>query len=171
MNTTMDMNHTEAWKAVTEFSKTVLSLSATLLAVIASYLVLQGATITLWTVIAPALLTLAIVLSLYGFGHAIKALKTGTSQAFALVGCNLGAVALLLSILSLPFTLRTEPQSIDSILATIESSTQSFPVRLSAGNCKAISKQNDSYLLTYVAAGATVQVEYSITKNEIVSIK
>ncbi len=171
MNANMDTSHTEAWKAVTEFSKTVLSLSATVLAAIASYLVLQGAVITPWTAIAPALLTLAIILSLYGFGHAIKALKTGTSQAFALIGCNLGAVALLLSILSLPFTLRSEPATIDSMLNAIESSTHSFPVPLRASNCKTISRQGDEYVLTYVAANATMQVTYSTAKNEILSIK
>ena len=171
MSANMDTNHTEAWKAVTEFSKTVLSLSATVLAAIASYLVLQGAAITAWTAIAPALLVLAIILSLYGFGRAIKALKTGTSQTFALLGCNLGAVALLLSILALPFTLRSEPATIDSMLSAIENGTHSFPVPLSASNCRTITRQGDDYILTYATANATAQVTYSAAKNEILSIK
>lgn len=167
----MSPNELEAWKAVTEFSKTVLSLSATVLAALASYIVLERPPVGLVMAVSPALLVLAVILSLYGFGRAIKALKSGASQKASLFGCNAGAVALLCSIVLLPFTLESPSQSVDSVLSFVEATTKTYPLSLSAANCKEISKVGDAYTLRYVIDGTSIMVTYSLSEDKIVSIK
>lgn len=167
----MSPNELEAWKAVTEFSKTVLSLSATVLAALASYIVLERPPVGLIMAVSPALLVLAVIFSLYGFGGAIKALKSGTSQKIALLGCNAGAVALLCSIVLLPLTLKSPNHSIDGILSLVEATTKTYAVSLSAANCKEISKVQDAYKLRYVIGGTSIEAIYSLSENIIVSIK
>ena len=167
----MDLNKLEALKAVTDFSKTVLSISTTILAALVSYIILQGTIFTEWLVVTPLLLSVAIILSLFGFGGGISGLSKGVADKSGILCCNLGAIVLLLSIISLPFTLHSTNPSIDKVLSIVESSTKSYPVSLTAGNCKQVTYSNDEYAITYVVGPVSVGVSYSLTKQKIVSIK
>jgi hypothetical protein len=164
-------NFVEEWKSVIDFTKTVLSISTGLLAAIASLLLignykLQG---TGW--IPPALLMLSALMSLFGFGRAIQALRANTAKNAALLLSNLSVLALIAAIVSAPFAIETEASSIDQALSSVEAATKKWPVDLSARNCSEISRKGEELILTYQANGRTTQVVFSTATKTILQIK
>jgi hypothetical protein len=165
------MNHIEAWKGVVDFTKTVMSLAAGLLAAFVTFFVVNGRQLVGWEYLSPGLLIASVLLSLYGFGQALSALKSGTSSWPSILFSNAGAVALVVAICALPFTLRPRTGSIDEALAKVESETKMFPVDLAAKNCRAIERRGESLVLSYEAMGKLASVTYSLTAGRVESIK
>jgi hypothetical protein len=170
-STNVDPNHLEAWKGLIDFAKTVLSLSTAVLAAYVSYVVVNGDSLHGWDFISPGLLVASIILSLFGFGRALPALKSGNSSVPGIFMTNASVAALVLAICLIPFTQPTHPTSIDQVLARIEASTKKYAVNLAAGNCHAIERKGDSWVLDYAAGGATAQVIYSIPLARIESVR
>src|ERR1700688_1791647 len=85
----------EAWKGVIDFAKTVLSIGAALLAAVASLLLVGKYKLEGLGWVPPALLIMSIMLSLYGFGLSIHALRSGLPRGNALLFCNLSVFALI----------------------------------------------------------------------------
>lgn len=164
-------NFVEEWKSVIDFTKTVLSISTGLLAAIASLLLIGSYKLQGYGWVPPALLIISILLSLYGFGRAIQALRTGTSKAAALLLSNISVGFLIVAIGSAPFAIQTEASSIDQALSSIEAATKKWPVDLSARNCSQISRTGEELTLTYEANGHTAQVLYSTATKTILEIK
>src|ERR1700690_1078176 len=112
-STNVDPNHLEAWKGLIDFAKTVLSLSTAVLAAYVSYVVVNGESLHGWDFISPGLLVASIILSLFGFGRALPALKSGTSSVPGIFMTNASVGALVLAICLIPFTQPMHPSSID----------------------------------------------------------
>lgn len=168
--TDADMNHIEAWKGVVDFTKTVMSMAAALLAALVSYVVVNGHELKGLEFVSPALLVAAVLLSLYGFGQALSALKSGTSSGPSILLSNAGALALIAAICAVPFTLKTE-SSIDEALARVELDARKFPVDLAAKNVRSVEKKGDVLLMSYEAAGKSALVTYSVAAGRIDGVK
>jgi hypothetical protein len=164
-------NFIEEWKGVIDFTKTVLSISTGLLAAIASLLLVGNYKLhgTGW--IPPTLLIVSALMSLFGFGRAIQALRTGSTKKAALLLSNLSVIVLIAAVVSAPFAIETESSSIDQALSSIEAATKKWPVDLSARNCSEISRKGEELTLTYQANGHTTQVVYSTATKTILQIK
>lgn len=163
----------ESWKAVIDFAKTVLSIGSALLAAIASLLLVGNFELQDYGWVSPVLLIVSMLLSLYGLGGAIQALRSGVHRPRALLFCNLSVALLIAGIVAAPFTINVEPKtlSIDQVLAKVETTTRQWPIELSARNCRKIERNGDDLVLIYESGGKSSQVTYSTTKKTIVQIK
>jgi hypothetical protein len=159
----MDKSHVEAWKAVTEFTKVIISLSTSVLTLLVGYMTVN------W--IPPFLLVVSIIFSIYGFGRAIPAIKTGDQQPASLLYSNLSAFALTLGIMTVPFISIEKNQTIDNVLHIVEQETQSLNHELSPKNCKEVTLQDDLYVLKYPQKEKTMIVKYSVKSKSILLVK
>lgn len=100
-------NHVEAWKAVIDFSKVVLAFSSALTAAVIGYYLTNNVRPSFISLVPVTLLVLSAVLSLFGFGRGIVAVKTGKTSKSGLAFCNFAAVALFVGVL-LVFFIRPE---------------------------------------------------------------
>ena len=110
---TSSQNFVEEWKSVIDFTKTVLSISTGLLAAIASLLLIGNYRLQGYGWVPPVLLIISALLSLFGFGRAIQALRAGSAKNAALWLSNISVFVLIGAIISAPFAIQTEASSID----------------------------------------------------------
>lgn len=118
MNATVG-DHTEAWKAVTDFAKTVVSLASGVLTVLIGYYVTSGfvAGYRFVNYAAPGLLALAVLCGIFGFGRAIRAISKGGSEVGGIWLCNISVLFLLAGVMASAFVRSDEPYSLVRMVA------------------------------------------------------
>lgn len=167
----MENNHVEAWKSVIEFTKVIVSLSTSILTILIGYITLSSIDfITFPNFIPPAFLVLAIAFSLYGFGRAIPAIRSGNQKTESIFFSNLAALSLTIGILTIPVISVNTKQTIDDVLNNVQKETQSLNYLLLAGACDQVNLQGDIYTLRYPLKEKTVMVRYSTKSREIIFI-
>lgn len=167
----MDKSHVEAWKAVTEFTKVIVSLSTSILTILVGYITLNNIDLSFYNLLPPFFLILAIVLSLFGFGRAIPAIKSGNQNRNSILFSNLSVLALIIGIISIPIiSVNPQPPSVDGVLKIVEQETQSLSYQLSAEKCEKVTVQGDVYTLSYSLKEKSVVVKYSKKSKEIIFV-
>lgn len=166
----MDKSPVEAWKAVTEFTKVIVSLATSVLTILVGYIALNSIELTFPNLLPPSFLVLAIVLSLYGFGRAIPAIKNGVHNRGSILFANLSVAALVLGILTIPLLSVKQEKSVDYVLKIVEQETQSLSYRLLPEKCRQVTFERDIYVLVYPLKEKTVTVKFSIKSNHIIFV-
>jgi hypothetical protein len=160
----------EAYKAIIDFNKVIISISSTVLAALIAYLAYQKVEFHWINYVSSFFLVLSIFFSITGFGNAIATIKDGISRRGTILMSNFGASILILGILSM-LLIRTNNEGLDDILKSVESSTNSLNKNLSPKNCIRIELKDDYYLIDYKADTISTKVIYSIKKGKITLIK
>lgn len=168
--TTTQINTVEAYKSVIDFNKTIISMSSAVLAALIAYLIYQNVEFRLFNYVSVALLVISILLSIFGFGQAIRTVKDGVSRTGTIALTNFGAIFLMAGILANLF-IKDDIKTIDEILKSVEKSTITLDKKLLPQNCKSIELKDDDYILQYKGDTTNSVVTYSIKKQTIVSIK
>jgi len=166
----MDKSHVEAWKGVTEFTKVIVSLSTSILTILVGYITLNSIDLSFPNLIPPAFLVGAIISSLFGFGRAIPAIKSGDSKPASVLFSNLAALALTIGIITIPVISVNAKQTVDDVLNNVQQETQSLSYKLSAKVCDQINLQGDVYTLRYPLKEKTITVKYSINSKEVIFV-
>ncbi len=161
---------TEAYKAVIDFNKVVISISSAILAALISYLVSQDFSFAPRNFASPIVLTISIACSLLGFGRAIGAINKKEPRINAVKFSNVAGGAMLLGILSIGFIKKNEEKKIDDILKEIDKTSSILEYKLQPANCTGFDLREKTYVLHYAYDTIAVQVDYSLEKSKILSL-
>lgn len=154
----MSDNHIEAWKAVTEFTKVIASLSISILTILIGYITLNKIELSFANVVAPLFLVIAIVLSLFGFGRAIPAIKSGEQNVGSILFSNLSVLSLVIGIITIPLISTKQPPALQ------------LPLPSDCKPCLEAPKKTDAHRYKVIAQkGLNVRVNPSI-HSDIVKI-
>jgi hypothetical protein len=169
------MNHLEAWKSVIELSKTIISIASTLLTALMGYYVLNLSyfdTSAITTYIPIFLLILSIILSVWGFGKAISAIRNVSSEPVGVFYINASIFVLIFSILSLGLVnINHTRKSLDAVLTDIERETISLEIKLTSKLVKKVEVIDSAYLITYETGSKSTNVTYSQIENKIIKVE
>lgn len=173
MGQTDDKSHVEAWKTVTEFAKTVISISSAILTAFIAYYVANQPDFdeSRLNYLSPALLVIAIVCAIFAFGRAIKAVKSGDSQKGGVAFANASVVFMLAGVLAIATLQFKKSQSLDVVLAGIEKETASLPTPLSPGMAHKVLTSGDDYLVTFRTAAGLIAVTYASKTGRITRLE
>lgn len=169
-NSGITMNYIEAYKALIEFVKVIISISSTLLAALISYIVVQDLTISWWLIISPMLLIASIGTGLLSFGRAIIGVRDNASQKNVSMFGNASAAFLVCGILALGFIKINQQPSPDEMMESIQHHTTSFHARLLPDSCESIEKKGDNYIFQYKVDSNQYIVTYSTSEKKIISL-
>lgn len=170
---TDDKSHVEAWKAVTEFAKTVIAIcSAVLTALLAYYVANRSDFDESWlNYLSPLVLVIAIVCAIFAFGRAIKAVKSGESQKGGVVFANVSVAFMVAGVLAIAAIHLKPGRSLDVVLARIEKETASLPVQLTPGMVHKVETSDTDYRVTYRTATDLVAVSYAVKEGRITRLE
>ncbi len=164
-------NIKEAYTAVIDFNKTIITITSTVLAALISYLVFQDYNLLYQNLISPLVLLISLIFSFFGIGLAIPAINTDTSKIWAVRHSNIGASIMLIGILCIGFIQPKEKLSIDKVLLKIETSLKRVEPSLIQKNCKSFELIDDNYIIFYSQDSLHRRVVYSLDKDNIVSLQ
>jgi hypothetical protein len=165
-------SHVEAWKSLIDYQKTIISLSSAVLAAIVGFY-LTGKYTEVWpTIILPVLLLIvSIITACYGFGRAIKSVKTGESEPAAVSLSNWATGLLIAGILS-AFSIDPKMSAgLDQIVSNIGKETSQLSDKLEPDKIESITYANKIYTLHYKTQSGTKMVTYTTEENKILEIK
>ena len=164
-------NIKEAYTAVIDFNKTIITITSTVLAALISYLVFQDYNLSFQNLISPLVLLISLIFSFFGIGLAIPAIHTDTSRIWAVRHSNIGASIMLIGIFCIGFIQPKEKLSIDKVLLKIETSIKRVEPSLTQKNCKSFELIDDNYIIFYSQDSLHRRVVYSLDKDNIVSLQ
>jgi len=159
---------TEAYKAIIDFNKAIISIASTILAALISFLVFQGYPITLVNFASPIIILVAIFLSLMGFGHSILALQTGISRPRAKLFSNFGAYFLLIGLSLIILIHKKEETNLQKVMSQVEKTGRSMHKNLDPAHCLNILQQKDICILKYRYDSLVAEVTFSFSANDII---
>lgn len=164
-------NIKEAYTAVIDFNKTIVSISSTILAALISYLVFQEYDFTIRNFTSPILLVISITFSFFGFGFAIPAINVAQAKIWAVRFSNIGAAVMLLGIISIAFIQKKELNDLDKILHKVETTFKTIDPKINRSNCQSFSLSGETYIFNFTDNKTIKQVTFSTNSQQIVSYK
>lgn len=162
----MPDNYKDSYLSVIEFNKVIVSIASTILAALISYLVFQEYDFTFRNLISPIVIFISLILSLFGFGNAIPAIKKDQSRKWAIRASNAAASFMFIGIGLIGFIQPKKDKTINDILKYVESSSINFNHNLIPNNCSEISFINRDYILKYNLDSIVVKTIYSLDDDK-----
>jgi len=159
----------EAYSAVIDFSKTVISITSTILAAEVGYLVFQDYDLTWHNSFSAILLIISIFLSLFCFGSAIESVKDSNSRPNTMLMGNGGAFFMIAGIICLIFISKKNDVGLNEVLINIEKSSFGQSKKLDIRNCYKIQLNEKQYNLNYKTDSLETNIVYSLESNKILS--
>lgn len=168
-----DKSHVEAWKSLIDLSKTTISIASMVLTALIGFYVLNQSKFDVSNInyVAPILLVLSILSAIYGFGKAIRVIKTGTSETSGVIFINISVVLLVAGILFISLIEFNKNEPLNVVLENITKETKTFETELSPKFIKKLVLIDSNYLITYDIDGEIKKITYSLKENKIVSIE
>ncbi len=163
-------NVKEAYTAVIDFNKTIISITSAILAALISYLVFQDYNLNLINLISPISLMISLIFSLLGIGYAIPAINIGQSKIWAVRFSNIGAAIMLIGIILIVFIEKKEKPTIDKVLNHIETSLKKVDSRFIQKNCQSFELLDNKYIIHYSYDKSRKKVVYSLDQDKIISL-
>lgn len=166
-------SHVEAWKSVIEFCKTIISISSAILTALIGYYIVSQPELSSSHLnkAPPALLVLAMLFAMFGFGRSIKSISQGTSVTSGIALANLSVFFLTIGILSIALIKVDKGSSLDAVISQIQQNSKKINKQLTQKQMKTLSVTGDKYIITYETDKGDVMVTYSTTENRIIDIK
>lgn len=170
---TGDKSHVEAWKAVTEFAKAVISICSVILTALLAYYVANQSEFgeSRLNYLSPTLLVIAIVCAIFAFGRAIKAVSSGASQRDGVAFANVSVVFMVAGVLSIAAIQLKKAQSLDVVLVRIERETASLPVKLTSGMVHRVEASDTDYRVTFRTDADLVVVTYAVKDGRVTQLE
>jgi len=160
-------NFGEAWKAVIDFAKTLISISAALLAAVASLVLTGTLKLSGLAYLPPLLLVVSTLLAIYGFGQAISALRKGEHRRAGLMYCNLAVFVLIGAIVLAPFAMSRPPEPpLLEVLAKIEQATGNWSTPLTPKNFLGVERNGEEHLVSFRVPAGRMEVAFTPSKDE-----
>jgi hypothetical protein len=162
----------EAWKAIIEFSKTLIGLATSILTVILGLVVVGQLTLggMVWATIACVILS--IFFALHSYGKGIVAIEEGKANERSILCNNLSAFLLVAGIFLIAFVRSSPEPTVDEMLATIEKTAQAVPFGLKRSNFQSLKRSETTYEITYVGTDkAQHVVVYSVKEGRIETVR
>lgn len=168
-NVADDKSHVEAWKAVTEFAKTVISISSAILSALLAYYVANQSDFdeSRLNFLSPALLVAAIVCAIFAFGRAIKAVKSGDSQKGGVAFANVSVLFLVAGVLAIAALQLKKGTSLEVVLARIAKETAGLSVKLTADRVFKVDAGDTDYRVTFRTDSDLVIVTYAVKDGRV----
>ncbi|GAA0884571.1 hypothetical protein GCM10009120_31690 [Sphingobacterium siyangense subsp. cladoniae] len=163
----MAQNNKDAYLAVIEFNKTIVSITSTVLAALITFIVFQDYGLGFKNIIAPVVLVISLIFSLRGIGRAIPAIRLDQSKIWAVRYSNIGAFLMILGILLIGLIQKPEKPTMDITLSNIEKSLNKIYPLVEAKNCLTVQLENDEYVFHFQKDTLKRKVVYSIEKDKI----
>lgn len=159
------VNNKDAYLAVIEFNKTIISITSAILAALITFIVFQDYGLSIRNLIAPIILMLSLFFSIFGIGNAIPAIRLNQSRKLAVRFSNIGAGTMIIGIAAIVLIKKPEKVTIDTALVNIEKSLfKIYPV-VSTANCRKIQTEDDEYVFHFQKDTLKLMVVYSIEKD------
>jgi hypothetical protein len=170
---TNDKSHVEAWKSVIEFAKTVISISSAILTALVGYYVVNQSDLgkSYINYVPPAFLVGAIVIAIFGFGKAIRAISTGNYERNGVLLSNISVALLLAGVLSISMIKVDKRKSLDTVLTNIEKETASLKSKLTPELVQKVVVNDLNYLVTFNSGTECINVTYSEKEHRIIKIE
>ena len=169
-----DKSHVEAWKALIDFAKTMVSLSVAILTALIGYYIVEKPVVTQSEMkyIPPVLIVLSIFVAIYGIGRAIRAVKSGESEKSGVLFSNISVILLIAGILTLPLLKANKRLTLDGVLLKIENESKTKPglFSYSPTYVENVEVRGTKYFVSYKSGNATKKVTYSTEEGRIVAI-
>lgn len=162
---------TEAYKAIIDFNKTIISIASTILAALISLLVFQGYPITPANFAGAVLIFLAILCSLLGFGKSIRPLQTDIGSNRAKLYSNVAGYLLLFGIALLTLIHKKEETSLEKIMSQVEKTGRSMHKNLDPIHCLKVIQQKEVCVLKYRYDSLVAEVTFSFSANDIINFE
>ncbi len=164
------LNRREAWAAVIDFDKTVISIASGVLTAFSGYVFINHLEFSFAVLAALFFLAASIICAIFGFGRALTAIRDSTEIQTGISFSNVAPYLLFFGLIAALFSRQERKDTIDFVLKQVEATTQSFQVRLSPDACSEISVKDRIITLTYSADGEIVTVNYSVDSQQIINI-
>ena len=161
----------EAYKAIIDLNKTIISIGSAILAGLIAYLIFQDSLFEIKNYIGLLFIILSIIFSIAGFGKAIQTLSDGISRNKTILLTNISVYLLIFGIVLLLLIKFGNEKNLDQILKEIEKTSTLQIGNLSKTNCNEILKEGKTYKFIYLINNQKVETIYSIESNKIISIK
>ncbi|GAA3963080.1 hypothetical protein GCM10022246_15400 [Pedobacter ginsengiterrae] len=161
-------NIKEAYQAVIDFNKTIISITSAILAALISFLVFQDYTLSLLNLVAPVVFVLSLIFSILGIGRAIPAINLDQSKKWAVRFSNLGAGLMILGIISIYLIKKPEKATIDTALSDIEKTLSKIYPVIRIKNCQKIELMGENYLFHFKEGTISRKVIYSLDTEKII---
>lgn len=166
-NAITSTNVVEAYKTVTEFNKTIISVTSAIVAALIIYFITNDYFDKKYNYLPIGILVLSIFFSFLGFGQSIKPIKTGLSNRKAIVFSNLGGYSAIAGLISLIFIQTSNDKNVDEVLSKVNTS-MNITKDL---NIYSLQLENDNYTLKYNYKDSILTVIYSLNEGKISDIK
>lgn len=168
-----DKSHVEAWKSLIDLSKTIISIASTVLTALIGFYVLNQSKfdVSYINYVAPILLVLSILSAIYGFGKAIRVVKTGVSETLGIIFINISVGLLVAGILFISLIKFNKNESLDVVLTNITKETRTFESALNPKHIKKLELIDSNYLITYDTDGKIINITYSLNEDKIVKVE
>lgn len=163
----MALNNKEAYLAVIEFNKTIVSITSAVLAALITFIVFQDYGLGVKNIIPPIILVVSLFFSLMGIGNAIPAIRLDQSRIWAVRYSNIGAFLMIVGILFIGIIQKPAQPTMDSALVNIEKSLNKIYPFVQAKNCLKVQLKNDEYVFHFQKDTLKRKVIYSIEKDKI----
>ncbi len=164
-------NKVEAYKTITEFNKTIISIASAVLAIVVTYLTSQDYVPEWRSLLSPVLLTISIGLSLSAFGKAIPAIQKSEKRVWAIRYSNLAGGIMLAGILCIGFIRKSNGKNAKDIFKEIEKVGNYMDYKLFPENCSKFELIDKEYTMYYEYDSVNVQVEYSLKDDCVIRVR
>ena len=161
----------EAYKAIIDLNKTIISIGSAILAGLIAYLIFQDSSCELKNYCGLVCIFFSIIFSIAGFGKAIQTLHDGISRNRTILLTNVSAYFLILGIVLLLLIKIGNEKNLDQILTEVEKTPPLKIGILSKANCSGIVKEGKSYKISYLINNEKVEAIYATELNKVISIK
>lgn len=159
----------DAYLAVIEFNKTIISVTSAILAALITFIVFQDYGLSARNIVAPAILILSAFFSILGFGHAIPAIRLDESRKMSVRFSNIGAILMVIGIFAIFIIKKPEKVTIDTALMHVKQSLSTTYPFIQPEYCQRIDLGNEQYIFHFQKDTFKRKVIYSIAKEQIVS--
>lgn len=166
-------DHVEAWKAVTDFAKTVISLASGVLTVLIAYYVTSGfvAGDRIVNYAAPALLVLSALFGIFGFGRAIRAISKGVSEVRGIALCNIAVLFLLAGVIASGFVRSDEQFSLVRMISVAKNAVSGPPLSIGDNDLISAELKGRMGVVSYRYRCGTATISISAKEEKVVAVK
>ena len=162
----------ERWKAIIDFSKTVLGLTVSILTLLLGALIVGSVKLTWPVYTTGGLLLLSVFFALKSFGKGVDAIGDNQDNTGSVLYANISAGLLVVGILFLVFAKKEDTSTVDGILAKVQSTTKSTAFDYDPRRLKTFKISGDNCELTYEDAAKVAHVViYSLRDERVVDVR
>ncbi len=167
----MKENEIQAYQSIIDFNKTIITICSSILTAFIGFIIYQNISLSTLNYVVLGLLVITILVSLYGFGLTIAALRDNANSNTAILMTNTSAVIMIVGIILLSTIKIQNDQDLTDILSEISNSTKSTGKQLGPDRINQLKFDGDKYQIIFKTDSVFTKVTYSVKDKKIISIE